>query len=161
MSAETTEGLSAQAPSVEGRAAGNHSTRARKKTRPRNRDKTLGELKLAMLTVKNRGQELTISAVALEVGVEPSLIHNTYPTIAEAIRDQAGKSTRKRLDDKIAELSEVRERNKELRADLATALSDIRRLSSSNETLRQEVDKLRSAASGNVVILPSRDLGNC
>lgn len=125
------------------------------KTRHRNREKTRDVLQFAMLRVKNKGNKLSISAVALEAGVTPGLIHNTYPDIAEAIRAQVGKATRQQRDDKIAELSRERERNKELRAELNAALKDIQRLASTNETLRQEVAILRSAASvdGRVVRL--------
>ena len=125
------------------------------KNRYRNREKTREELQYAMLRVKNKGKRLTISAVATEAGVTPGLIHNTYPDIAEAIRAQVGKATRQQRDDKIAELSKERERNKELRAELETALNDIKLLSSENETLRQEVSILRATMSrdGRVVRL--------
>ena len=136
---------------------GSFSTQVPEKIRQRNRQKTREDLQLAMLEVQNKGCKLTISAVATEAGVTPSLIHNTYPDIAETIRAQGGKATRQQRDDTIAELSRARKRNKELRTELDTALSDIQRLASKNETLRQEVAKLRSAASGNVVILPTRN----
>jgi AcrR family transcriptional regulator len=129
------------------------------KTRQRSRDKTKDELQLAMLRVRNNGKKLTISAVASEAGVSPGLIHNTYPDIAEAIRAEVGKGTRQQRDEKIAELSKIRERIKELRGELDVALSDIQRLASANETLRQEVAKLQSTASRKVVIFPTRDSG--
>lgn len=109
-----------------------------------------------MLRVTSKGEKLTISAVAAEAGVTPGLIHNTYPDLAETIRAQAGKSTRQQRDGKIAELSKVRERNKELRAELDAALSDIKGLASKNETLRQEVLRLRAAATGKVSLLPKK-----
>lgn len=160
MSAGAPEGFSYQAPTGEDRGARDRSTRAPKKNRPRNRDKTLEELQLAVLTVKNKGEKLTIAAVADEVGVTPGLIHNTYPDLAESIRKQIGKATRQQRDEAIAELTKIRQRNKELRAELKTASNDIKRLASTNETLRQEVTKLRAASTGKVVILPSRDPGN-
>jgi AcrR family transcriptional regulator len=126
------------------------------KTRQRNREKTRDELQYAILRIKNRGKKLSISAVAAEAGVTPGLIHNTYPDIAESIRAEVGKGTRKQRDDKIAELAETRERMKVLRAELETAMADIRRLASINETLRQEVSTLRSVETGNVVLLPPR-----
>jgi AcrR family transcriptional regulator len=125
-------------------------------TRQRNREKTLDQLQYAMLRVKNLGKKLSISAVAAEAGVTPGLIHNTYPDIAEAIRAQIGKATRQQRDNKIAELAEAKGRMKELRAELEAAMADIQRLASTNETLRQEVTILRSAASGNIAILPTR-----
>lgn len=137
---------------------GTFSTQATEKIRQRNRQKTREDLQLAMLEVQNSGCKLTISAVATEAGVTPGLIHNTYPDIAETIRAHVGKATRQQRDDKIAELSKARARNKELQAELDTALNDIQRLVSKNETLRQEVAKLRSAGSGNVVVLPPKNL---
>jgi hypothetical protein len=160
MSSGATEGLNYQAPTGEDRGARDRSTRAPKKGRPRNRDKTLEKLELAVLTVKNRGKKLTFVAVADEAGVTPGLIHNTYPDLAESIRTQGGKATRQQRDAAIAELTTVRQRNKELRAELKTSLKDIKRLASTNETLRQELTKLRAASTGKVVILPSKDPGN-
>lgn len=133
-------------------------------TAPRNlkrsRERTREELQLAMLRVKNKGKKLSISAVASEAGITPGLIHNTYPDIAEAIRAQVGKGTRQQRDHKIAELSKARERLKELRGELDAALKDIQRLASMNETLRQELDKWCSAASGKVAILSKRAQGS-
>lgn len=129
------------------------------KGRQRNREKTREELQYAMLRVKNKGKKLSISAVAGEAGVTPSLIHNTYPDIAEAIRADVGKATRQQRDEKTAELTKARERLKELRAELDVALTDLQRVVSTNESLRQEVAKLRASVSGRVVILPTRDHG--
>lgn len=153
----STEALGTQTPTQEGQGDAAFTTQTSKKNRQRSRDRTKEELQFAMLRVKNKGKKLTISAVASEAGVTPGLIHNTYPDIAEAVRAQVGKATRRQRDEKIAELSKARERIKELRAELDAALSDIQRLASTNETLRQEVVKLRSVGSGKVVILPPRN----
>lgn len=155
-----TDTLSIQASTQGGQGNSAPSTGVPEKSRQRNREKTLDELQLAMLRVKNKGKKLTISAVASEAGVTPGLIHNTYPDLAESIRAQVGKATRQQRDESIAELTKVRQRNKELRAELETASKDIKRLASTNETLRQEVAKLRAATTGKVVILPPRDPGN-
>jgi len=144
----------------EGQSHGALTSQKSPKTRQRSREKTKDELQFAMLRVRNNGKKLTISAVASEAGVSPGLIHNTYPDIAEAIRAQVGKGTRQQRDEKIAELSKVRGRIKELRGELDVALSDIQRLASANETLRQEVARLQSTGSGKVVIFPTRDLGS-
>ena len=125
------------------------------KGRHRNRERTREELQYAMLRVKNKGKKLNISAVAAEAGVTPGLIHNTYPDVAEAIRVEIGKATRQQRDEKTAELTKARERIGELRAELNAALTDLQRVVSANETLRQEVAILRSASSGKVVVLSS------
>ena len=153
----TTEALGTQTPTQEGQGDGTLTTQTSKKNRQRSRDRTKEELQFAMLRVKNKGKKLTISAVASEAGVTPGLIHNTYPDIAEAVRAQVGKATRQQRDEKIAELSTARKRIKELRTELDAALTDIQRLASTNETLRQEVAKLHSVGSGKIVILPSRN----
>lgn len=153
----TTEAFGTQTRTQEGQGDGTLTTQTSQKNRQRSRDRTKGELELAMLRVKNKGKKLSISAVASEAGVTPGLIHNTYPDIAEAVRAQVGKATRQQRDKKIAELSTARERIKELTAERDAALSDIQRLASTNETLRQEVAKLRSVGSGKVVILPPRN----
>ena len=155
----TTGALGTQTLTQDGQSDGTLTTQTSQKNRQRSRDRTKEELQLAMLRIKNKGKKLTISAVASEAGVTPGLIHNTYPDIAEGIRAQVGKAARQQRDEKIAELSTARRRIKELRAELDAALSDIQRLASTNETLRQEVAKLRSVGSGKVVILPTRDLG--
>lgn len=123
----------------------------------RSREKTREELELARLRVKNKGLKLSISAVAIEAGVTPGLIHNTYPDIAEAIREELGRATRQQRDDKIAELAEAKVRMRELRADLDGALADLAKLASINKTLRDDLATLSAAATGNVVVLPTRD----
>lgn len=124
--------------------------------RPRDRDKTREDLAFAELRLKNKGAKLTITAVALEAGVTPALIHNTYPDVAEAIRAQIGKSARQARESTIAELVKAKTRNGELRNELRTALADLRRLASRNETLRQELATLKAMGSGKVVALPKR-----
>lgn len=124
--------------------------------RRRSRAKTREELQLAILRVKNKGLKLSISAVAAEAGVSAGLIHNTYPDIAEEIREKIGRATRQQRDAKAADLKEASAKLKALREELETALADVARLASINETLRQEVATLRAAASGKVVVLPPR-----
>jgi len=122
----------------------------------RNREKTKGELQLAVLRVKNKGLKLSIAAVAAEAGVSPSLIHNTYPDLAEDIRAQIGRSTRKQRDAKAAELAEARAALKDARDQLRIAQGDIAKLASINETLTDEVTSLRAQLAGKVVVMPNR-----
>lgn len=125
--------------------------------RLRDRDKTREDLAFAELRLKNKGAKLSITAVALEAGVTPALIHNTYPDVAEAIRAQIGKSARQARESTTAELVKANKRNGELRDELKTALADLRRLASKNETLRQELATLKAMGSGKVVVLPKRE----
>lgn len=115
---------------------------------------TRSELQLAALRVKEKGQRLTISAVAREAGVTPSLIHNTYPDIAESLRAQMGRDVRQRHDAVAASLAASRQRAKSLRRELEAALADVARLASMNESLRQEVATLRAVVGANVVLIP-------
>ncbi|MDN8035903.1 TetR family transcriptional regulator [Burkholderia vietnamiensis] len=122
--------------------------------RRRSRVKTREELQRAILRVKNKGLKLSISAVAVEAGVSAGLVHNTYPDIAEEIRAQVGRDTRRQRDAKAVEVKKVRKQLKTLRAERDAALADVARLASINETLRQEVAMLQAAVSGKIVVLP-------
>ena len=128
-------------------------------SRRRSREKTSKELQFAMLRVKNKGLRMSIAAVAAEAGVTPSLIHNTYPDIAEEIRAQLGRSTRQQRDMKAAELIESNKVRRELRAQLEQANADIARLASINETLTAEIASLRAQVDGKVVVLNPRKNG--
>ncbi|KQY85976.1 hypothetical protein [Pelomonas sp. Root1444] len=123
--------------------------------RQRNREKTRDALLLALASVGADGKKVTITAVAEAAGVTSALVHNTYPDIAEAIRQQAGRSSRQQRDHKIQQLAECTARNRELRLELDAALRDIRQLASINETLRQEIDTLRALVSDKVAMLDS------
>ncbi|WP_207001354.1 TetR family transcriptional regulator [Trinickia mobilis] len=128
--------------------------KATRVSRPRNRDKTEKELRSAVLRVEDKGLRMSISAVAAEAGVSPSLIHNTYPNLAEEIRASVGRSTRQQRDAKAAELTEARADLKELRAQLKAAQSDIATLASINETLRDEITSLQAQIAGKVFVMP-------
>lgn len=106
-----------------------------------------------MLAVTNSGKRLSISAVAIEAGVSPALIHNSYPDFAEKIREQMGRAMRMQRDEKATELMTAKAQLTELRAKLRTAQADISKLASLNETLRIEVATLRAVAEGKVVRL--------
>lgn len=126
-----------------------------KQSRTRDREKTREELQFAMLRVKNKGMKLSIVAVAKEAGYSPSLIHNVYPDLAESIRAQVGRATRQQRDDKVSELAKARETIRELREQLSAANRDIKKFASVNETLREDLAKLKASASGKLTILPT------
>ncbi|KWT70893.1 MULTISPECIES: hypothetical protein [unclassified Variovorax] len=62
------------------------------------KDRRRDELRRAILKLKNRGQSISITAVAREAGVTPALLHNTYPDIAKEIGSLLGKSSRAQRD---------------------------------------------------------------
>lgn len=128
-------------------------------TRRRDRERTKSELQLAISRVKNKGMKMSIAAVANEAGVTPSLIHNTYPDLAEEIRAQMGRATRQQRDAKAAELAGARSALKRLREALEEARRDIAKLASINETLSDEVTSLRAQVAGKVIAMPSRQGG--
>ena len=107
------------------------------------------DLRLAMLRIQ-RGRShtgatrITVASVAREVGVSAALIHNHYPTIADAIRQHQGRDSRAQRDAKHQALTQERERARELRREIASLRADVRRLSSINEVLLTERAALRS-----------------
>jgi AcrR family transcriptional regulator len=107
------------------------------------------DLRLAMLRIQ-RGRShtgatrITIASIAREVRVSAALIHNHYPTIADAIRRHQGRDNRTQRDAKHQALKQERERARELRREIASLRTDVRRLSSINEVLLAESAALRS-----------------
>jgi AcrR family transcriptional regulator len=128
----------------------------RREPRRRDKGKTKTELQLAILRVKNKGLKMSIAAVASEAGVNPSLIHNMYPDLAEEIRAQMGRATRQQRDEKAAELADLRQTLRELRKELQAAKWDIDKLASINESLRDEIDLLRAQVADKVRVMPRR-----
>ncbi len=110
------------------------------------------DLRLALYRIQ-RGRaktgevKVTIAGVAREAGVSAALIHNHYPSIAEAIREVQGRSARATRDRKHQDLiaerkksSAYRQENEELRARIAS-------LASINEVLLAEIRKLKNELS--------------
>lgn len=125
---------------------------------PRRRDKgkTKTELQLAILRVKKNGLKMSIAAVAAEAGVNPSLIHNTYPDLAEKIRALVGRATRQQRDNKATELADALETLRGLRKELQDAKQDIEKLASISESLRDEIGLLRAQVADKVRVMPHR-----
>ena len=102
-----------------------------------------GDLRLAMLRIergrsRTKAARISIASVAREAGVSPALIHNHYPTIADAIRQAQGRSSRQQRDAKHEELKTERDKMLELRQDVARLRVDVDRLASINEVLLAE-----------------------
>ncbi|WP_038777097.1 hypothetical protein [Burkholderia pseudomallei] len=124
--------------------------------RPRNKEKTREELMRAFLRVEKEGLQMSVTAVAAQVGVSPTLIHNTYPDIAAKIRVATGRTTRQLLDAKTTELADARRALTDLREELRQATEDIGKLASINETLRDEITLLRAQVADKVRVMPTR-----
>jgi AcrR family transcriptional regulator len=101
------------------------------------------DLQLALSRIK-RGKtrtgetKITIAAVAREAGVSPALIHNHYPSVADAIREAQGRSHRAQRDLKHKDLITALERNSFLRREINELRIKVARLGSINEVLAAE-----------------------
>ena len=119
-------------------------TNAPEGRRTRDKVQTAHALRLALLRVKNKGKKISISSVAAEAGVDPSLIHHVYSDLAEEIRSLAGKGTRSSRDQKHRELVEARRRISELNADIQVLLAELAMAASLNLRLEEELLELRT-----------------
>lgn len=124
------------------------SSRLKVPARGRSREKTTEELRLALLRLKNKALKVSISAVAREAGVDASLIHNTYPDIAEEIRAVMGRTSRRQRDEMRAKLTASRQRLREVTAERDQLKRELAMLASTNLTLSEQVAVLRAEVDG-------------
>lgn len=119
----------------------------------RGRHKTAQQLRQALATLQSQSNKVTISAVAKLAGVTPALVHNSYPDIAERIRAVSGKGVRAQRDAKTEKLKQERERNRELRAEIAGVKQELAKVASLNLTLLSRIAILSAALDGKVTPL--------
>ncbi|VVN18709.1 TetR family transcriptional regulator [Pseudomonas fluorescens] len=119
----------------------------------RSRSKTLDALDKVIDSLVAGNEKLSIAAVARAAGVTPGLIHNTYPAVAERIRNLMGKSVRAQRDSKHQALMNEKEKNRALRAENDQLLAELARIASVNQRLLFEMAELKAASSGKVVVL--------
>lgn len=117
----------------------------------RSRSKTLDTLYKAIDRLVEGNEKISIASVARVAGVTPSLIHNTYPAVAERIRIITGKSVRTQRDSKHLALMAEKEKNRVLRAENAQLLEELARIASLNQRLLFEMAELKATDSGKVV----------
>lgn len=101
------------------------------------------DLKLALYRIqKGRAHtgetKVTIAAVAREAGVSTALIHNHYPSIAEAIREAQGRSSRAMRDVKHQDLITERKKSAAYRQEIEELRAKVANLVSINEVLLDE-----------------------
>ena len=120
----------------------------------RSRSKTLAALNKVVDDLIAGDEKLSITSVARAAGVTPGLIHNTYPSIAERIRNIVGKSVRAQRDSKHQALMSEKEKNSVLRAENDQLLAEVARLASVNQRLIFEMIQLKAVANGKVTALP-------
>ncbi|WP_311196275.1 hypothetical protein [Pseudomonas frederiksbergensis] len=80
------------------------------------------------------------------------MIHNHYPTVAEAIRDAQGRSSRAQRDVKQQDLLTEREKNRTLREEIDELRAKVANLASINEVLIAEIRVLKAKQSDPKVI---------
>lgn len=107
------------------------------------------DLKLALYRIqKGRAHtgetKVTIAAVAREVGVSTALIHNYYPSIAEAIRQIQGRSSRAMRDVKHQDLLAERKKSAAYRQEIEELRAQVANLASINEVLLDENHVLKA-----------------
>lgn len=101
---------------------------------------------------KTDEKKVTIAAVAREAGVSAALIHNYYPSIAEAIREVQGRSSRAQRDVKHQDLRAEREKGRALRLEIEELRAKIASLASINEVLIEENRFLKAKLNNTGVI---------
>lgn len=80
-------------------------------------------------------RKLSVMAVAEEAGVSRALIHRDCPDLLERIKGGVNKGVRQQRDAKQVELNEYKERNKELRAEVAELKAMLEKVQSQNAAL--------------------------
>lgn len=118
--------------------------------RKRDRERTLSELQLALHRLQRTGKKVTLSAVAEEAKVSPSLLNNRYPDFAEQVRAIMGKTVRQQRNKMADLLTGEREKNRKLREQVDSLLAEITKLASVNESLRAELVLQKAIAEGKV-----------
>lgn len=127
--------------------------RSEDNAKAKRRKSTASLIQQAITQLQVENAKVTISAVAKVASITPALIHNTYPDLAEQIREIGGKTTRAQRDAKHAALVKERETNRTLRAENTTLKEDVAKLASVNQKLLAEIAVLKGMASGKVVTL--------
>ncbi|UVM05745.1 TetR family transcriptional regulator [Pseudomonas laurylsulfatiphila] len=110
----------------------------RKPSDAREKDLRLALYRIVRGRSKAGETKVTIAAVAREAAVSTALIHNHYPSIAEAIREAQGRSSRAQRDGKQQDLRAEQEKNRILRQELQELREKVARLASINEVLLNE-----------------------
>ncbi len=95
---------------------------------------------------------MTIAAVAREAGVSTALIHNHYPTVAEAIRDIQGRSSRAVRDVKHQDLIAERHKSTSYRQENEELRTKVASIASINEVLLDENNTLKTKQNDRKVV---------
>lgn len=106
-------------------------------------------------TIVSDKRKMSVTAVAQEAGVSRALIHRDCPDLLERIKGGVNKGIRQQRDAKQTELKEYKERNRELRSEVAELKAMLAKVQSQNATLIRKNIALSNAHadSGNVTQL--------
>lgn len=85
--------------------------------------------------IVDAGRKMSVAAVAEEAGVSRALIHRDCPDLLERIKGGVNKGIRQQRDAKQHELKEYKERNRELRSEVAELKAMLAKVQSQNATL--------------------------
>ncbi|KAB0300306.1 TetR family transcriptional regulator [Vibrio fortis] len=85
--------------------------------------------------VVSEKRKMSVAAVAEEAGVSRALIHRDCPDLLERIKGGVNKGIRQQRDAKQTELNEYKERNRELRSEVAELKAMLAKVQSQNATL--------------------------
>jgi len=115
------------------------------------------DLKLALYRIqKGRARtgetKVTIAAVAREAGVSTALIHNHYPSFAEAIREVQGRSSRAMRDVKHQDLIAERKKSAAYRQEIEDLRAKVAKIASINEVLMDEYRVLKAKMNDTKVV---------
>ncbi len=94
-------------------------------------------------------RKISVKAVAEEAGVSRALIHRDCPDLLERIKGGVNKGIRQQRDAKQAELNDYKERNRELRTQVADLEAMLAKIQSQNATLIRINTQLREARADN------------
>jgi len=86
-------------------------------------------------TIISDKRKMSVAAVAEEAGVSRALIHRDCPDLLERIKGGVNKGIRQQRDAKQTELNEYKERNRELRSEVAELKALLTKVQSQNATL--------------------------
>lgn len=90
-------------------------------------------------------RKISVASVAEEAGVSRALIHRDHPDLLERIKGGVNKGVRQQRDAKHTELNEYKDRNRELREEVAELKAMLAKIQSQNATLIRKNSVLNSS----------------
>ena len=104
-------------------------------------------------------RKLTIASVAEEAGISRATLHNRYPDLAERIREAGNKSVRQQRNAKHSDLQAEKQKNRELRDELAELRVTLAKVVTENATLVLQNQRLEAINSSNNITIMSTKKG--